>query len=63
MLIPGGAGATTAKVFEYLAARKPIFGVTEHDGVAAELLATAGEHTVAEPGDPEPLGRGSRRCF
>ena len=30
LLIPGGAGATTAKVYEYLAARKPIFAVTEH---------------------------------
>lgn len=55
LLVPGGAGATTAKVYEYLAARKPIFAVTEHDGVAAELLGTAGEHTVAEPGDAESL--------
>jgi hypothetical protein len=55
LLIPGGAGATTAKVFEYLAARKPIFAVTEMDGVAAELLRKAGEHTVAEPVDAESL--------
>jgi glycosyltransferase involved in cell wall biosynthesis len=55
LLIPGGAGATTAKVFEYLAARKPIFAVTEHDGVAAALLREAGEHTVAEPRDAESL--------
>jgi glycosyltransferase involved in cell wall biosynthesis len=55
LLIPGGAGATTAKVFEYLAARKPIFAVTEADGVAAELLREAGEHTVAEPADVESL--------
>lgn len=48
LLIPGGAGATTAKVYEYLAAQKPIFAVTERDGVAAELLRAAGEHTVAE---------------
>jgi len=51
LLVPGGAGATTAKVFEYLAARKPIFAVTEHDSVAAELLREAGDHTVAEPED------------
>src|SRR5207253_6022767 len=38
LLIPGGPAATTAKIFEYLAAYKPIFAVTEHDGVAAELL-------------------------
>jgi glycosyltransferase involved in cell wall biosynthesis len=55
LLIPGGPAATTAKVFEYLAARKPIFAVTEHDGAAAELLRDAGEHTVAEPGDTERL--------
>ena len=55
LLIPGGAGATTAKVFEYLAAHKPIFAVTEHDGVAAELLCAAGEHTVAEPGEAKHL--------
>jgi hypothetical protein len=55
LLIPGGAGATSAKIFEYLAARKPIFAVTEHDSVAAELLREAGEHTVAEPGDSQSL--------
>ena len=47
----------TAKVYEYLAARKPIFAVTEQDGVAAELLRAAGEHTIAEAGDAESLGR------
>lgn len=55
LLIPGGAGATTAKVYEYLAAQKPIFAVTEQDGVAAELLRAAGEHTVAEAGNAESL--------
>lgn len=55
LLIPGGPAATTAKIFEYLAARKPIFAVTERDGAAAELLREAGEHTVAEAGDPKFL--------
>ncbi|HEU5244669.1 MAG TPA: glycosyltransferase [Gaiellaceae bacterium] len=55
LLIPGGPGATTAKVYEYLAATKPIFAVTEQDGVAAELLRTAGEHTIAEGGDAGSL--------
>jgi glycosyltransferase involved in cell wall biosynthesis len=55
LLIPGGPGATTAKIFEYFAARKPVFAVTEHEGVAAELLREAGEHTIAEPGDPESI--------
>jgi hypothetical protein len=60
LLIPGGAGATTAKVYEYLAARKPIFAVTERDGVAAELLRAAGEHTVAEAGDAESVAAALR---
>lgn len=55
LLIPGSAGATTAKVFEYLAAEKPIFAVTERDSVVAELLGQAGEHTLAEPSDVELL--------
>lgn len=55
LLIPGGRDATTAKVFEYLAAAKPIFAVTEEDGVAAELLRKAGEHTVAGADDAESL--------
>jgi hypothetical protein len=55
LLIPGGADATSAKIFEYLAARKPIFAVTEHDSAAAQLLRLAGEHTAADPGDRESL--------
>jgi hypothetical protein len=51
LLIPGGADATSAKIFEYLAALKPIFAVTEHDSAAAELLRDAGDHAIAEPGD------------
>jgi len=53
-------GATTAKVYEYLAARKPIFAVTESEGVAAELLREAGEHTIAEPAEVE-IARGDLR--
>jgi hypothetical protein len=60
LLIPGGSGATTAKIFEYLAARKPIFAVTEPDGVAARLLREAGEHTVAEGTDAESLAEAFR---
>lgn len=55
LLFPFGADITTGKVFEYLAASKPIFAVTENDGVAAELLRSAGDHTVAEPRDAESL--------
>jgi glycosyltransferase involved in cell wall biosynthesis len=61
LLIPGAADATTAKVFEYLAAQKPIFAVTESDSVASELLSAAGGHTVAEPHDPESVAAAMRR--
>ena len=61
LLIPGGRAATTAKVFEYLAARKPLFAVTEEDGVAAELLREAGEHTVAEANSAESLAAALER--
>ena len=60
LLIPGGVGATTAKVFEYLAARKPIFAVTERDGIAAELLRQAGEHMVAAGDGRESLAAALR---
>jgi len=60
LLIPGGADATSAKIFEYLAALKPIFAVTERDSAAAELLREAGDHTVAEPADVESLAAALR---
>jgi hypothetical protein len=55
LLIPGGAVAMPAKVYEYLAACRPIFAVTEQDGVAAELLRDAGEHTIADPVSAESI--------
>jgi hypothetical protein len=60
LLIPGGAAATTAKVFEYLAARKPIFAITEQRSAAAELLVEAGPHTIASPDSPASLARALR---
>lgn len=60
LLIPGGAAATTAKVFEYLAARKPIFAITEQRSAAADLLAEAGPHTIAPPDSPASLAQALR---
>jgi hypothetical protein len=62
LLIPGGAEATTAKVFEYLAARKPIFAITERGSAAAELLSEAGAHAAAPPDGPEELA-GAFRAY
>ena len=60
LLIPGGIDATTAKVFEYLAAKKPIFAITERQSAAAELLSEAGAHTAAPPTGPEELAAAFR---
>jgi hypothetical protein len=60
LLIPGGAAATTAKAFEYLAACKPIFAVTEQRSAAAALLAEAGPHTIAPPDSPASLAQALR---
>jgi hypothetical protein len=60
LLIPGGAAATTAKVFEYLAARRPILAVTEQGSAAADLLAEAGAHTVAPPDGADSLAEAVR---
>lgn len=55
LLIPGGAGATTGKIFEYLAAQKPVFAVTQPGSAAAVLLSEAGSHTIAPPDNPQEL--------
>lgn len=60
LLIPGGIAATTAKVFEYLSAQKPIFAVTEQESAAAQLLGEAGPHTIAPPVSPDSLAQALR---
>ena len=40
----------TSKIYEYLAARKPILGLADRNA-AATLLADAGPHTLAAPED------------
>jgi glycosyltransferase involved in cell wall biosynthesis len=51
VLPPGTIGVTTGKVFEYLAARKPI--LTVGSGAGADLVSSAGPHSVASA--PERL--------
>ena len=60
LLIPGGAGATTGKIFEYLAAKKPVFAVTQPRSAAAVLLSGAGAHTIAPPTNPQELAQAFR---
>ncbi|HEV3479976.1 MAG TPA: glycosyltransferase family 4 protein [Gaiellaceae bacterium] len=59
LLIPesGGRGRAvlSAKVFEYLAAERPILAAVPPDGAAAQLLRETGAGTVVPPDDVEGL--------
>ncbi len=56
-----GRGVLSGKVFEYLAAERPILAVVPPDGAAAELLRQTGAAVVVAPDDvdgmAEALGR------
>ncbi len=59
LLIPdsGGRGRAvlSAKVFEYLAAERPILAVVPTDGAAADLIRETGAGTVVAPDDVDGL--------
>ncbi len=61
LLIPhaGGRGDTviSGKVYEYLAARRPILAAVPPNGVAAALVGEAGAGEVADPDDPGAQSR------
>ncbi len=61
LLIPDaggrGRGVLSGKVFEYLAAERPILAVVPPDGAAAELLRETGAGTVVAPDDTEGMAR------
>ena len=46
-----GRGVLSGKVFEYLAAERPILAVVPPDGAAAQLVRDAGAGVVAAPDD------------
>ena len=67
-----GRGVLSGKVFEYLAAERPILAAVPPDGAAAQLVRDAGAGVVAAPDDvrrapgraprpPRPLARGEAR--
>jgi glycosyltransferase involved in cell wall biosynthesis len=60
LLIPDaggrGRGVLSGKVFEYLAAERPILAAVPSDGAAAALIRETGAGVVAPPDDPEALG-------
>ena len=59
LLIPDadgrGRGVLSGKVFEYLAAERPILAVVPPDGAAAELIREAGTGIVAAPEDVDGI--------
>jgi glycosyltransferase involved in cell wall biosynthesis len=59
LLIPDaggrGQGVLSGKVFEYLAAERPILAAVPPDGAAAELIRETGAGVVASPEDVEGL--------
>jgi glycosyltransferase involved in cell wall biosynthesis len=60
LLIPDaggrGKGVLSGKVFEYLAAERPILAAVPPDGVAAKLIQEIGAGVVAPADDVEALG-------
>jgi len=65
LLIPdsGGRGRAvlSAKVFEYIAAERPILAAVPPDGAAAELIRETGTGTVVAPGDVDGLREAMER--
>jgi glycosyltransferase involved in cell wall biosynthesis len=61
LLIPDaggrGRGVLSGKVFEYLAAERPILAVVPPDGAAAELLRATGAGVVVAPDDIDGIER------
>jgi glycosyltransferase involved in cell wall biosynthesis len=59
LLIPDaggrGKGVLSGKVFEYLAAERPILAVVPPDGAAAQLVGDAGAGVVVAPDDVEGM--------
>ncbi|HEY3185370.1 MAG TPA: glycosyltransferase family 4 protein [Gaiellaceae bacterium] len=52
-----GRGVLSGKVFEYLAAERPILAVVPPDGAAAELLRETGAGIVVAPEDVDGIAR------
>jgi glycosyltransferase involved in cell wall biosynthesis len=52
-----GRGVLSGKVFEYIAAGRPILAVVPPDGAAAELIRETGSGVVAAPDDVDAIGQ------
>ena len=62
LLIPraGGLGLSvlSGKIFEYLAAERPVLALVPPEGIAADLLRSTGFARVADPDDVGAIRRG-----
>jgi glycosyltransferase involved in cell wall biosynthesis len=58
-----GQGVLSGKVFEYLAAERPILAAVPPDGAAAALIRETGTGVVAPPDDPQAIGDALRSLF
>jgi glycosyltransferase involved in cell wall biosynthesis len=52
-----GRGVLSGKVFEYLAAERPILALVPPDGAAAELLRQTGVGVIVAPDDVDGIAR------
>ena len=55
-----GKGVLSGKVFEYLAAERPILAAVPPDGAAAALIRETGTGVIAAPEDPHAIGEALR---
>ena len=55
-----GKGVLSGKVFEYLAAERPILAVVPPDGAAAELIRSANAGVVVAPDDVDGMSAALR---
>jgi glycosyltransferase involved in cell wall biosynthesis len=64
LLISGpGRGVLTTKVFEYLAAFKPILALTPSEGALADLLRQANVAEIVDPDSPQAIADGLRKLI
>ena len=52
-----GAGILSGKVFEYIAAGRPILALVPPDGAAAQLVRDTGMGEVVDPEDVDAIAR------
>ena len=64
LLIPraGGLGLSvlSGKIFEYLAAERPVLALVPPEGIAADLLRSTGFARIADPDDVGAIRRAAR---